>query len=401
MYKTLKFYSTPLFLLLIFCTPATSKKVQDPPEFTAWLGQLKAEAISRNISAHTLDRSLTGVKPLKRVIELDRRQSEFILPFWNYLSRSVNKERIKRGRELLRENDKLLNLIYAKYKIQPRFLISFWVVETNFGSFTGVFPVVSALVTLAHDRRRSGFFRTQLFALLELIDKGHMSPNVKGSWAGAMGNHQFLPTTYRDYAKDFDGDGKLDLWGSKADTFASAANYLKRVGWDSSKSWGREVKLPPQFRYQLSGLKIEKELSEWEKLGIRKANGKKLPKVAIKASLILPAGYKGPAFLVYSNFRKILVWNRSVFYALAVGILADRIIGNGALITPPKVKDHVISRQNITEMQKKLTSKGFNTNGVDGILGPQTREAIRSYQKQLNLPQDGYPTRELLEKLKN
>ena len=217
-----------------------------------------------------------------------------------------------------------------------------------------------------------------------------------------MGNHQFIPTTYRDFANDFDGDGKVDLWGSKPDTFASAANYLNKVGWDQNRNWGRQVSLPNNFSYQLTGLNIQKKLSDWSKLGVVRADGSKLPSADITASLLLPAGYKGPAFLVYKNFRKILIWNRSIFYALAVGILADKIDGRKGLetIALPAIPNYSISRKQIMTMQRKLTLKGFNTHGIDGKLGPKTRQAIRSFQKELNLPQDGFPTISLLQYLK-
>ncbi len=402
MLKNFLIFSKIVILCVLIFKPVFSKTATGTIDFQTWLEKFKLEAISRNISKSTILRTFEGVKPIARVIELDRHQSEFILSLGKYLSRSVTKSRITQGRKLLKKNTTLLNRIAAKYKVQPRFLVSFWGLETNFGSYTGVFPVVSALVTLAHDRRRPKFFRKQLFALLELIEEGHIDHKVKGSWAGAMGNHQFIPTTYRDFANDFDGDGKVDLWGSKPDTFASAANYLNKVGWDQNRNWGRQVSLPNNFSYQLTGLNIQKKLSDWSKLGVVRADGSKLPLADITASLILPAGYKGPAFLVYKNFRKILIWNRSIFYALAVGILADKIDGRKGLetIALPAIPNYSISRKQIMTMQRKLTLKGFNTHGIDGKLGPKTRQAIRSFQKELNLPQDGFPTISLLQYLK-
>lgn len=375
------------------------KQVVEAPAFEPWLQELKLEAKSRGISANVLNQALNGIKPIPRVLELDRKQPEFTLTFWSYLNRAVNDKRIQKGKELLVTHKKLLASIHEKYGVPPRFLVAFWGLESNFGQYTGVFPVVAALVTLAHDRRRAKFFREQLLAVLGLIDQGDIALATKASWAGAMGNHQFIPTTYRDFAVDHNGDGKRDLWNTLPDIFASAANYLKGAGWDKDRTWGREVKLPAGFAYELSGLKLKKSLKEWQELGVRRANGKNLPAVEVDASIVLPSGYRGPAFLVYNNYRTIMIWNRSILYALAVGHLADQFIGTGALVAKKPKNDRPLSREDVSAIQSILMTNGFDVGGADGVVGSKTRAAIKAFQKRAQLPADGYPSSGLLERL--
>jgi membrane-bound lytic murein transglycosylase B len=379
---------------------ALAKEVPPPPPFGEWLNELRTEALRRGIHETTLTRALSGVQPIERVIELDRRQPEFTLTLSSYFKKAISDERIAKGRAMLKEHAALLKRIEEKFGVQARFLVAFWGLESNFGQFTGSFSAVGALVTLAHDRRRAGFFREQLLSLLELIDAGDIPSDVKASWAGAMGNHQFIPTTYKGYAIDFDGDGKRDLWGSLPDIFASAANYLSRSGWQRDKTWGREVLLPQGFDIALTGMDIRKPLKEWNEFGIRRVDGKPLPNIDIEASVMLPAGYKGPAFLVYKNYRTIMVWNRSHLYALAVGHLADRLAGQGALATPPLDQDAPLSRADIRELQALLNGRGFDAGPADGMLGSKTRAAVRAYQQSAGIPPDGYATKPLIERLR-
>ncbi len=389
-----------MFLAGTMMTSAfAQKQVADPPPFEPWLQELKQEAKSRGIKDEVLERALGGVRLIPRVIELDRKQPEFTLTFWSYLNRAVNDKRIQKGKQLLVTHKKLLADIHKKYGVPPRFLVAFWGLESNFGQYTGTFPVVGALVTLAHDRRRAKFFREQLLAVLGLIDQGDIALGTKASWAGAMGNHQFIPTTYRDFAVDYDGDGKRDLWNTLPDIFASAANYLSRAGWDKDRTWGREVKLPDGFAYDLSGLKIKKTLKEWQQLGVRRANGKNLPNVNIDASIILPSGYQGPAFLVYKNYRTIMIWNRSILYALAVGHLADQFVDTGKLVAKKPKNDRPLSRKDVSAIQQLLNANGFDAGGADGVVGSKTRSAIKAFQKSARLPADGYPSAGLLERL--
>ena len=296
-------------------------------EFTVWLEALKAEALGKGIKQATLDDAFAGVRPIPRVIELDRNQPEFKLTFEQYMSRVVPRKRVEKGRRLRAENKALLDAVSAKFGVQARFLVALWGIESDFGRLTGGFRVIPALATLAHDGRRGKFFRSQLFHALRIIDQGHIAArHMMGSWAGAMGQVQFMPSSFNNFAFDFDGDGRKDLWTTPGDIFASAANYLARSGWRGDKTWGRKVTLPADFDRSQLGLKRQIAMSEWQALGVRRANGGDLPKVEISASLITPTDKAlGPPFLVYENYRTILKWNRSHFFALAVGRLADLI----------------------------------------------------------------------------
>ena len=389
-----------LFAIILILGSVDAVRAQTLP-FPQWLESLKAEAIARGVKASVLEQALAGVQPIKRVIELDRRQPEFTLTFWKYLSNSVNDRRIRRGKQLLENHRTLLERVSRKYGVQPRFLVAFWGLESNFGEYTGTFPVVGALVTLAYDPRRAKFFREQLLAVLSLISDGHMPAIVKGSWAGAMGNHQFIPTTYRDFAVDFNGDGRRDLWNTLPDIFASAANYLRRSGWNEQYTWGREVRLPDRFDFELSGLDTRKTMLEWQMLGVRRFDGRDLPDVDIEGSIIVPAGFEGPAFLVYKNYRTVLVWNRSIFYAIAVGHLADRLIGGGPLLATRPDNEAPLSRANVAAMQRLLTKQGFDPGGTDGVIGPLTRKAIKAFQKSRDLPPDGFPSAGFLVRLRD
>jgi membrane-bound lytic murein transglycosylase B len=316
------------------------------------------------------------------------------------MNRAVNEVRINKGKSLLQEHKKLLNIIYREYGVPPRFLVAFWGLESNFGQYTGNFSVVGALVTLAHDRRRPTFFREQLLAVLQLIDQGDIDYDTKASWAGAMGNHQFIPTTYRDFAIDSNGDGKRDLWNTMPDIFASAANYLKGAGWDKDNTWGREINLPKNFSYELTGLKIKKNLAEWQKLGVRTTNGKNLPFVDLEASIILPAGFQGPAFLVYKNYHTIMIWNRSILYALAVGHLADRLKGGAPIQVKMPMNERALSRLDLADIQRILTANGFDSGDADGVVGIKTRNALKAFQMSVGLPADGYPSISALDQLR-
>ncbi len=370
-------------------------------DFSTWLLSLKSEAMESGLNGDVVNRALDGVQPIERVIELDRRQPEFSLTFSKYLSGAISDKRVAQGKELLIKHRELLSSVSQKFGVQPRFLIAFWGLETNFGQYFGAFPLVGALATLAHDKRRAKFFRAQLLAALQIMSEGDIPVDVKSSWAGAMGNFQFIPTTYLDSAIDGDGDGRRDLWGSLDDAFSSAANYLSRSGWNPELTWGREVQLPNGFDFALAGLDTTKSLAEWQTLGVRRADGQNLPGVEVSGSIIVPSGHRGPAFMVYSNFNAIMTWNRSIFYAIAIGHLSDRIIGKGGLVTPPPVDDKPMSRAQSMELQSLLTARGFDTGGADGVVGPKTRRAIRAYQISEGLPPDSYPSLNLLERIRN
>ncbi|WP_419796914.1 MAG: lytic murein transglycosylase [Terasakiella sp.] len=368
-------------------------------DYQSWLNDFRNTAARAGISKNTLDNTLNGLELNKRVLELDRRQPEFSLTFWKYLNGRISEKRIQRGRDLLKKHAALFKKVHDKYGVQPRFLVAFWGLETNFGDYTGVFPLIQSLTTLAHDERRSEFFTKQLMSALQIMDRGDIPFDVKASWAGAMGFCQFMPTTYQAYAVDGDGDGKRDMWKSLPDVFYSAANFLSQSGWQAGETWGREVKLPDGFNLDLTGLGTKKNLAEWANLGVVKNDGGALPVADMQASLILPGGYRGPAFLVYENFRTILDWNRSNFYAVAVGHLADRLVWGGPLQTP-QIEEIALSRAQMLQIQARLNDLGHDVGKPDGIAGSRTRKAIKAFQKSKGLPADGYPSIELLDLLK-
>lgn len=295
-------------------------------EFPSWLDAVKAEALGKGISQKTLDAAFHDMKLIPRVIELDRRQPEFTLTFDQYLSRVVPQARVEKGRARLAENKEILEQVSKKYGVQPQYLVAFWGIETDFGRVTGGFKVIPALATLAFDGRRSKFFRRELFHALRILEEGHIAPDaMMGSWAGAMGQSQFMPSSFTGYAVDYDGDGRKDIWTTKADVFGSAANYLSRYGWRGDAKWGRAVKLPAGFDSALADKKTKKTVQEWSALGVTNLDGSALPPAELEGMLVQPAGTEGPAYLVYSNYEVILKWNRSHFFAIAVGTLADRI----------------------------------------------------------------------------
>jgi membrane-bound lytic murein transglycosylase B len=314
-------------LALPFWLAAGAAKAQsDDARFLNWLEDLRTDALANGISQGTLDRSLVDVAPIPRIIELDRHQPESTVSFEKYQARTVNATRIKIGRERLAKHRTLLNEIGDKFGVQPRFIVALWGIETNFGQFTGGFPVVHALATLAYDGRRSKYFRGELLKALQIIEEGHIEPaEMKGSWAGAMGQSQFMPSSFLNFAHDYNGDGAKDIWNTQSDVFASAANYLKGVGWRDDITWGRKVTLPDDFDGSLVSLDVVKPISDWQGLGVRRTDGSDLPARDIPASILRPGGEDGQAFIIYDNYRAILRWNRSHYFAMAVGQLSDRI----------------------------------------------------------------------------
>lgn len=389
------------FLGLIGLSISGAASANEQP-FGEWLDDFKKEVATKGISTKTLDEALTDIEPIPRVIELDRRQPEFTLTFRDYMDRMVNDKRIAKARATMRANSKLLGDVSAKYGVQSQYLVAFWGLETDFGRLaSGYFPVIPALATLAHDSRRGKFFRGQLIGALRILDGGHIDlARMKGSWAGAMGHFQFIPSTFNAYAVDFDGDGKRDIWTNKKDALASAANFLSNSGWKKDEIWGREVMVGGDFDFTNASLKIKKPLSAWQALGVRRINGDDLPKADVMASLLAPAGHAGPKFLVYGNFRTIMRWNQSQFYALAIGHLADRIIGKGALSTLGPRDAKSLSFAQSEELQQLLIDAGYDPGPADGIIGSMTRDAIRAFQNDNQIVPDGHPSVDILERIK-
>ncbi|MBI3774387.1 MAG: lytic murein transglycosylase [Gammaproteobacteria bacterium] len=294
--------------------------------FEAWLAEFRTEALAAGIRAATLNAAFDGLKPIPRVLELDRQQPESVLSFEDYLARVVPERRITMGREKLAQHRALLEKVSAQYNVPARFIVALWGIETDYGRLGGNFSVIAALATLAYEGRRATLFRTQLLEALRILDSGDVAPNdLRGSWAGAMGQTQFMPSTFRNYAVDFNGDGKRDPWNQPADVFASAANYLSKIGWVKGETWGREVRVPDNFERQWIGLDQRKTLAEWQALGVRRKDGADLAAFEMSASLVQPSGPGGRAFLVYDNFRVLMEWNRSTYFGVAVGQLADAL----------------------------------------------------------------------------
>jgi len=390
-----------LTIVGLAATAADGSALAEPSAFQDWLQDVRREAAAAGISSATLDAALSDLAPIERIVELDRRQPEYTQTFWAYLDKRVTPERIARGRALLAEHGDLLARVQARYGVQARFLVAFWGLESNFGDYTGGFPVIGALATLAYDERRSDFFRRELLNALRILDAGHVTPAaMQGSWAGAMGQVQFMPSTFVSYAVDFDGDGRRDIWNSLPDIFASAANYLSQIGWQGDVIWGREIRLPQDFDWELAAQSERKPLAAWAALGVRRADGGPLPEGDIEAAIVLPAGHAGPAFLVYDNFSAILTWNRSLLYALSVGHLADRLVGAGPLLAERPAIETPLSRAQVEELQALLMRLGFDPGTPDGVVGSKTRAALRAFQRDSRLAPDGYPTPEVLQALR-
>jgi len=387
---------------LVFSLLAVPALAQEQP-FEEWLRDLRAEAMSLGISAATLDAALATVEaPIPRVLELDRSQPEFVQTFSGYMRNRLSDARIARGQKLLEDYADLFSRIQAEYGVQPHYLVSFWALESNFGDFTGGFSVINALATLAYDPRRSDMFRTELLTALRIIQEGHIAADsMTGSWAGAMGQCQFMPSTFYNYARDGDGDGRIDIWNSLPDVMTSAANYLSQNGWQGDERWGREVVLPAGFDFTQTGTGVRKTVTDWNRLGIRRTDGAPLGNADMLGSIVLPAGAQGPAFLTYQNYRTTMVWNRSTFYAISVGHLADRFVGGGPIVNMPSEEERPLSRDEVIELQTLLNQQGIDVGTPDGISGSRTRAGVREYQARSGIPTDGYANFELLEKLRS
>jgi len=366
-------------------------------EFGVCISELQHRARSEKLSARVVEEVLGNLKQQQRVIELDRSQPEFTQTFADYFHQRVTPERIERGQELLNQYDTFLSDLTRKYGVPGRYLVAFWGLETNFGSYLGKMPTLDCLATLACDQRRSEFFTNELMQALALLERESLSPaQMRGSWAGAMGHTQFMPSAYMRNATDGDGDGQVNLWRSEQDALASGANFLEYLGWQKGERWGREVLLPKNFPYAKTGLNNSRPVAYWKDLGVNFANGTTIPDIDMEASVLVPAGYSGPAFLVYPNFHVILRWNRSEYYALAVGLLADRLIGAGPLVRSPSTDETALSRNAVENMQRQLNHLGFNAGEIDGVLGSMTQSALREFQASNGMIADGYPDRTTL-----
>ncbi|KAA2284472.1 lytic murein transglycosylase [Arenimonas fontis] len=365
------------------------------------LAELRPLALARGVSAATWDAHMPGRRQDPEVQRALDRQPEFELPIWDYLAALVDEERIADGQARLLEHAGLLARMEAEHGVDAATVVAVWGVESDYGRVTGRKPLLDSLATLSCAGRRQAFFRGELFALLALIGRGDLdAEDLTGSWAGAFGQTQFMPSTYARVAVDGDGDGRRDLVGSVADALASTAHYLRRAGWQPGQAWGHEVLLPEGFDTSLQGRRQRRPLSYWTDRGLRRADGGDWPKDERKAALLLPAGPQGPAFLVFRNYDAIFSYNAAESYALAIALLSDHLRGGAGLRMPWPTDDPGLSRAQRRELQALLITRGHDIGEVDGLLGERSRRAIRAEQARLGLEPDGKAARSLLEALR-
>ena len=394
-------------IIFIICFLVTSFSVHayDADEFKIWLREFKQEAKAENISAKTIKATFKHAKYLPRVIVLDRGQPEFITPFLSYIDKRVTPSKIAHGRAMLEQYQVLLNQVEAQYGVPKQVLVSFWGLETGYGENKGGFGLPSSLMTLAYEGRRAEFFRTQLLDTMRIVDAGHNNvAGMRGSWAGAMGHMQFMPSTMLKHGVDADGDGRINIWSSLPDAFSSAANYLAKTGWRKAEPAILQVKLPEHFDYSLAQLNSRKSTGDWTKLGVLDIENNALPNLE-NAAILLPQGWQGSAFMVFSNFDVIMDWNRSVNYAISVAHLANQFgssnqfIDDKPIIAGELAENEALSFNQMWALQAKLNTLGFNCGAPDGFPGLKTQAAIRQYQATKNLPQDGYASYSLYQQL--
>ncbi|TRW95045.1 lytic murein transglycosylase [Paracoccus sp. M683] len=365
-----------------------------------WVQQFRPTALSAGIAPATFDRSMALASYHSDIIALDRRQSEFSRPIWAYLDDAASGSRISTGREKSAQLSGTLAAIEGRYGVPREIVLAVWGMESNFGANRGSTRIIPALTTLAYDGRRGQFFGNELIAALRIIQSGDISPEgMVGSWAGAMGHTQFMPSSYLAHAVDFNGDRRRDIWSNDpTDSLASTAAYLRQAGWRPGMPWGVEVVLPANFNYALSGKNQRQAGGSWAAMGVRTANGTGMP--GWSGSILVPAGARGPAFLISDNFRAILDYNTSDSYALGVSLLGDRIAGRSGVQGSWPRGDRVLSNAEKAEIQRLLTSRGFYRDEIDGKLGSKSTEAIRAFQQSVGATPDGYADARLLAQLR-
>ncbi|HYB99537.1 MAG TPA: lytic murein transglycosylase [Candidatus Limnocylindrales bacterium] len=397
-----------LALLLLALAPVANAQLpathaQSAPcggPFDAWLAEFRDEAIAKGISSQTLSKAAPLMKVDPAVLAKDRGQQVFAQTFVEFAGRMAEGYRLPQGKERIRKNADTFERIERQFGVPAAVIVAFWALETDFGANMGDVPTIRALTTLAHDCRRPQLFREQLLAALRILQNGDLTlEQMKGPFAGELGQLQFLPTHYFDHAVDFDGDGRRNLIGSTPDALASAANYAASLGWRRGEPWLEEVRVPADLPWEESGLDIEHPRSRWSGWGVTRADGGRLPSDGLPASLLLPMGRHGPAFLAYPNFRIYLQWNQSLVYATTAAYLATRIARAPRMDTSRKVPS--LSVDQMRALQQELKRRGYDVGKIDGVLGAQTRIAVRDVQKKLGMPADAYPTTELFQRLRS
>jgi membrane-bound lytic murein transglycosylase B len=381
--------------------PAHEPAPSRTPAFERWLADFRPRARAAGITPATFDRAFRNATYLPDVIARDRNQAEFNRTIWDYLDSAVSDTRIANGRQAMAEHARVLDAIEARYGVDKAVVVAIWGMESAYGTRRGDTPLISALATLAEDGRRGRFFEEQLIAALKILQNGDTTPEaMTGSWAGAMGHTQFIPTSYLAYAADFGGDGRRDIWSDDpTDALASTANYLARSGWKTGQPWGIEVILPAGFNYAQAGKSNRRDVSDWARAGVRAASGARLPDAGA-AAILVPAGANGPALMIFDNFRAISRYNAADSYVIGVGHLADRIRGAGPFRTAWPRDGRAMTSAERRELQERLTRAGFDTQGIDGRIGPDTIAAIRNWQRANGHVPDGYASIDILRTLR-
>lgn len=380
--------------------PALAPAHAQGGDFQSCLQTINADATRQGVPAAIADAALRNLTPDQKVVDLDSKQPEFSLTYAKYVGSTVSNDRIVKGQQRMAQHRGLLDAIQSEYGVPPQYIMAFWGIETNFGGFMGDFQVVRSVATLACMTKRREFFSNETVQALRILAMNHMTrEQMRGSWAGAMGNMQFMPSTFMKWGVDRTGDGRIDLWTSLPDAFASAANFLRGIGWKPPLPAAEEVFLPQNFPLEQADTTIEKPVRAWAAMGVRRVGNAPLPVSDEPSSIILPAGHRGPVFILYPNFKAVMNWNRSTLYALSVAILAQQIAGGPPVMQPAPGDDAPLSRDTIIDMQNRLARLTLYTDEVDGLLGPKTRSAVRLYQKQIGMPADGHPTPEFVRRL--
>jgi membrane-bound lytic murein transglycosylase B len=391
---------SPRIVLLAATTAIAAGPAFAQGDFQSCLQTIRNDALREGVPAATIDTAFRGLTPDQKVVDLDSRQPEFSLTYGKYIGNAVTADRIAKGQQKLQQNRSLLDALQREYGVLPQYLVAFWGVETNYGTFMGDFSALRSVATLACMTKRQAFFSNETVQALKILANNHMTTQqMKGSWAGAMGNMQFMPSTFTKWAVDRDGNGRIDIWASMPDAFASAANFLRGIGFKPGLPAAEEVVLPQGFPLDQADTTVDKPVRAWAAMGVKRAGGAALPASDEPSQIILPAGWRGPAFILYPNFKAVMNWNRSTLYALSVAILAQQIAGGPTVMQTAPSDDEPLTRNTVIDMQTRLAKLGFYTDETDGLLGPKTRSAVRLFQKQAGLPADGHPTPDMVARL--
>ncbi|WP_235822470.1 lytic murein transglycosylase [Pseudogemmobacter blasticus] len=401
--------------LLLAVMPAGAQTIEDPEGtilgegrkdaseagFRQWATGFRPRALEAGVPAAVYDRSLRGATYLPDVVARDRKQSEFTKTIWDYLDVAVSDDRVTLGQKALAANAALLDQIETQYGVEKEVVAAIWGLESAYGTYRGNTDTISALATLAYDGRRAAFFEGQLIQALKILDEGHVQPDaLVGSWAGAMGHTQLMPSSWAEFAVDFNGDGHRNIWGDDpADALASTANYLAHWGWTKGQPWGLEVRLPPDFDYDQTTERVKKLVADWQAMGVRPMAGGDLP-AGPQASILLPAGHTGPAFLIFPNFQVIEKYNLADAYVIGIGHLSDRLQGGPPIAATWPRQWRALTLEERKELQVMLVAQGLDTGGVDGRVGPKTIAAVKAWQKARGDVPDGYPSPDVLAALR-